>query len=134
MAAHIKCKIENARLLYQHRKIQVTKSLTYLQTQHNDCKQRAVEKLHAHFDRIQDVLDEYKSQREQELMDCLAKQELRTGQQCSHLEARLAKWRGDQDQLNSISSQDDDIIVFMTDIIDDLYTGLLEIKQEASAI
>lgn len=77
-----------------------------------------------HVDALQAYFDDYKRRQSEILNDAIVFQEGRVEDVIAEVDEQLEKLDSDSSNLSSLEYHEDNVLVFMNDIIDDLYTGM----------
>ena len=77
-----------------------------------------------------DYFDDYRKRSSEILNEALMFQETRTDDALAEIEDALEKLDSDSSNLTSLGYHEQNVIVFMNDIVDDLYRGLVKFSPE----
>ena len=72
-----------------------------------------------------DYFEDYKERQEEIVNEAIVLQESRVDDVCCELDEYMSKLDNDNSNLGSMEFHDDQVIVFMNDIIDELQDGLV---------
>jgi len=77
-----------------------------------------------------EFFEDYKERQEEIVNEAVVLQEGRVDDVCGELDEYMAKLENDSTNLNSIEYHDDQVIVFMNDIVDELKGGLVKFSPD----
>ena len=126
----VKEKIESARTMIYHRKLQLQQAKKHIKTTMESNRQKMQGQLTHHIERLMLFFEEYKRIQKNNMEEALMIQQTRVEQVNSEIEEFLTKLENDSQNLSSIECHEDQIIIFMNDIIDELRQGLIQFNPQ----
>ena len=125
-------RIEQSQKLIKYRKMQLEETIAYVRKLAAQNREDLALRVGEHVESLQELFDSYKQRQQANLDDALQLQEARTEDVCQELADSLEKIESDASNLGSIEYHEDSVKVFMMDIIEDLYAGLLKFTPEVT--
>jgi hypothetical protein len=123
-------KIQSTRRMITYRRIQLEQAAKTIMRVSKQNREELSKRFNSHMEALRLYFEDFRQRQSEILNEALFFQEARTEDVVSELNEQLEKLDSQNSNLKSLEYHEDNVLVFMNDIIEDLYTGMIKFSPD----